>query len=419
MKNEILSNLDSPFILEKMYQNDKPAFRREFNALYPELTDNRLADFWHERLNYAAEKTFSVNRAETIFVIVATLIAGIGAKLPEIFSIDEEFFYPRNIGFLVFPFLAAYFAWKNELSGKKIALLAGVMVLGILFINLLPGALNVNVRPSDTLLLSCIHLLLFLWAATGFAFIGGQTRSFKKRLGYLSYNGDLLVMSALLLISGGILTAITIGLFSLIGYDIAEFYSQYIVVFGLPAVPIVGTALTQNIPELVQKVSPIIARIFSPLVLVTLLIYLGAIVFSGKDPYNDREFLLIFNILLIGVMALIFFSVAERAKTSTHRYEIMVLFLLSAVTILVNGIALSAIVFRISEWGFTPNRTAVLGANILILTNLLLVTGKLVKVLTRDADLTEVGKSISAFLPIYWGWTAVVTFVFPFIFGFK
>ena len=349
-------------------------------------------------------------------------MAGIGAKLPEILAIDEAFFYPRNIGFLIFPFLTAFFAWKNNLSSKKIALLTSAFVIAVLYINFLPGSLSGDasegsVRLSDTLLLSCMHLMLFLWATTGFAFVGGNTGNFKKRLGYLSYNGDLVVMSALLLISGGILTAITIGLFSLIGYDIRDFYFRYIVVFGLPAVPIVGTILTQKIPELVQKVSPIIARIFSPLVLVTLLVYVGAIFFSGKDPYNDREFLLIFNILLIGVMALIFFSVAERSNSSVHHYEIMVLFLLSTVTILVNGIALSAIVFRISEWGFTPNRTAVLGANILILTNLLLTTGKLVKVLTRDADLTEVGKSMAAFLPVYYGWTAVVTFLFPLILG--
>ena len=419
MKNEILSNLDNPYFLEKLYRDDKVAFRREFNAMYPELMNTRLADFWHERLNYESESTFSIDRSDLAFVVVATLIAGVGAKLPEIFSIDEEFFYPRNLGFLVFPFLASYFAWKNKLSGKKIGLLAGIMLLAVVFINLLPGKLSGNTRPSDTLLLSCIHLLLFLWAATGFAFAGEDTGSFKKRLGYLSYNGDLVVMSALLLISGGILTSLTIGLFSLIGYKIAEFYFRYIIILGLPAVPIAGTILTQNIPELVQKVSPIIARIFSPLVLITLLVYLGAIVFSGKDPYNDREFLMVFNILLVGVMALIFFSVAERAKTSAHRYEIMVLFLLSAVTVLVNGIALSAIVFRISEGGLTPNRTAVLGANILILTNLLLVTGKLVKVLTRDADPAEVGKSISAFLPVYWGWTAVVTFLFPLVFGFR
>ncbi|MEX2568811.1 MAG: hypothetical protein WD431_22910, partial [Cyclobacteriaceae bacterium] len=44
-----------------------------------------------------------------------------------------------------------------------------------------------------------------------------------------------------------------------------------------------------------------------------------------------------------------------------QKRELWVLLLLSAVTIIVNGITLSAILFRISEWGITPNRAAVLG----------------------------------------------------------
>jgi hypothetical protein len=166
-------------------------------------------------------------------------------------------------------------------------------------------------------------------------------------------------------------------------------------------------------------VSPVIAKIFSPLVVVMLVIYLAAMVYSGKDPYNDREFLLIFNALLIGVMAIIFFSVAETSKTTKSQAEIWILFLLSIVTIIVNGIALSAIVYRISEWGITPNRTAVFGGNVLILINLLLVTAQLLKVLSKKANITKVGKAIARYLPIYLLWTIIVTFLFPLLFGFK
>jgi uncharacterized membrane protein YozB (DUF420 family) len=150
-----------------------------------------------------------------------------------------------------------------------------------------------------------------------------------------------------------------------------------------------------------------------------LVIYLVAMVYSGKDPYNDREFLLIFNALLVGVMAIIFFSGAETSKTNKSPLESWVLFLLSAVTIIVNGIALSAILFRISEWGITPNRAAVLGGNVLILINLLLVTAQLYKVLSKKADISGVGKVIGFYLPIYVIWAVVVTFIFPLIFGFK
>ena len=190
-------------------------------------------------------------------------------------------------------------------------------------------------------------------------------------------------------------------------------------VFGLPAAPILGTYLTQTNPQLVGKVSLVIAKIFSPLVLVMLVIYLAAMVYSGKDPYNDREFLLIFNALLVGVMAIIFFSVAEASKTTKSQTEVWVLFLLSVVTVIVNGIALSAILFRISEWGITPNRAAVLGGNVLILINLFIVTVQLFRVLSKKIDITGVGKSIAFYLPIYFVWTIIVTFLFPFIFGFK
>jgi hypothetical protein len=229
--------------------------------------------------------------------------------------------------------------------------------------------------------------------------------------------GDLLVMTALIVIAGGITTAITIGLFSVIGYNIEEFYFENIVLFGLPSAPILGTYLTQNNPHLVGKVSPVIAKIFSPIVLVMLSIYLVAMVFSAKNPYNDREFLLIFNVLLIGVMAIIFFSVAESSKEKSQG-EIWILFLLSVVTIIVNGVALSAIVLRISEWGITPNRIAVLGGNGLMLINLLLVATQLFRFLNSKSEINGVRSVIAFYLPVYVIWTIIVTFLFPFIFWF-
>ncbi|CAA9468538.1 MAG: hypothetical protein AVDCRST_MAG96-217 [uncultured Segetibacter sp.] len=241
----------------------------------------------------------------------------------------------------------------------------------------------------------------------------------EKRLSYLKYNGDLVVMTTLILIAGAIMTGITIGLFSLIGFNIERVYFDYVGIFGLAAAPIVATYLTQTNPQLVGKVSPVIAKIFCPLVLVMLVIYLIAMVYSRKDPYNDREFLLIFNALLIGVMAMIFFSVAETSRSTKSQLEVGVFFLLSIVTVIVNGIALSAILFRISEWGITPNRAAVLGGNVLILINFLLVTAQLFRVLSKKANITGVGKVIALYLPIYFLWTIIVIFIFPFIFGLK
>jgi hypothetical protein len=414
MKDEILSHLNDPGKLERLYRSNKAPFKREFTTMYPELKGNALADFWNERLNYETDDINWGTSRELLFVIMAALMAGMIAKIPAMFRIEEEFFYPRNIGFIFLPLLMAYFAWKNNLQPKRIAVICGVMLVSLIYINVLPAS-----TTSDTLVLACIHLPLLLWVVLGAVFVGKNLSDYNKRLDYLRYNGDLIVMTTLILIAGGIMTGLTIGLFSLIGFQIEQFYFEYVVIFGLAAAPIVGTYLTQTNPQLVNKVSPVIAKIFSPLVLVMLVIYLIAIFYSGKDPYNDREFLIIFNLLLIGVMAIIFFSVAESSKTNGNTTATWVLFLLSAVTIVVNGIALSAILFRIAEWGITPNRLAVMGSNLLMLLNLLLITILLFRSLTKKADIAAVGRTIALFLPIYCVWAMSVIFLFPLLFDFK
>lgn len=411
MKQSIISLQDQPAELEKLYRKNKVAFRQEFIANYDQIKEQPWAEFWQERLSYDAESITWGSFKEWRFVVIAALIAGIYAKFPAIFDLKEDYFYPRNIGFLVFPFLTAYFAWKNQLSEKIIAILAVILGISLLYINVLPAN-----ETSDTWVLVCMHLPILLWAILGYSFVGKS--SISGRLAFLRYNGDTVIMGGLLLLGGGILTGVTLGLFSLIGLNIGEFYMNYIAVFGLAAAPLVATQLTQSNPQLINKVSPVIARIFSPLVLVMLVIYLGAIVFSGKDPYNDREFLLLFNVLLIGVMGLIFFSVAETSEGEKSRSAIWILSLLSWVTIVVNAVALSAIAFRISTWGFTPNRTAVLGINILMLIHLLRVSKTLIQVIRGKEPIAKIGKSIVEYLPIYVIWVILVVFIFPLIFGF-
>jgi uncharacterized membrane protein YhdT len=86
--------------------------------------------------------------------------------------------------------------------------------------------------------------------------------------------------------------------------DIQTFYFEQIAVWALAAMPILSTYLIQNNPELVNKVSPTIAKIFTPIVFITLLVFLITLMYTQKDIYNDRNFLLVFNIVLIGVMQL-------------------------------------------------------------------------------------------------------------------
>jgi hypothetical protein len=190
-------------------------------------------------------------------------------------------------------------------------------------------------------------------------------------------------------------------------------------VAGAVAAPVVSAFIIRNFTTLTNKIAPLIAAIFSPLVLVTLVVYLVAMAISGKDPYNDRDFLIIFNVMLIGVMGIIVFSVSETSLIRNQKFNQSVLFILSIVTIVIDLIALSAIFYRLGEFGLTPNRLAILVSNILILVNLVLIMIDLFRINFKKKEFIIVEMSVAKFIPIYLGWIVIVIFLFPLLFGMK
>ena len=414
MKTEILHNLDNPRQLEKLYREDASSFKKEFNQIYPDQQDKASLAFWNERLNYEAAKPPWGSTTELVIVIVFALLAGLIAIIPNITGIDNEKFLFRNISFIVFPLLSAYFIWKQKLAFKQYLFPLLAFIVAAVYINLLPTN-----KESSSIMLAFIHLPIFLWTIFGYSFLGVNIKSSQSRIGFLRYNGDLVVISGILLLSTVLFSAITVNLFDLIGINIEIFYFQNIMIWGIAAIPIVATYLIQTNAQLINKVSPIIAKIFTPLVFINLFIYLSAMVYTKKYPYQDRNVLLLFNVLLMGVMALILFSIAEAGKATKNKFSLVILFGLSALTLIVNAIALSAIVYRINEFGFSANRIAVLGGNLLIFINIVLVSHKLFLTSFKNGTIEEIEESIAGYLPIYAIWTGLITFLVPLLFQFK
>ena len=411
MKDDIINNINNPAGLEKLYRKNKTAFKKEFEQVYADNKEVVSLQYWNERLNFQNDKIAVGSKNEILFIITIAIIAGLMVNIPNFTGIDKENFFMRNISFIVFPLLSSYFLWKQKTTYKKWMLPALMVLVAAVYINLLP-----NINSSNSITLAFIHVPFFLWSILGYSFLVNNSNG---RIQYLRYNGDLVVISTIILLSTLLFSALTMQLFELIGIKIEQLYTQYILIWGLAAIPFLGTYLIQNNVQLINKVSPVIAKIFTPLVFLNLFIYLIAIIVTKKYPYQDRNLLLVFNSLLIGVMALILFSVAEAGKGANHKISILVLFGLSVLTIIVNCIALSAISFRIIEWGVSPNRVAVLGGNFLIFINLLTVSYRLFLSAFKNAEVEDVEKSIAQFLPIYGIWAGLVTFLFPVIFHLK
>lgn len=419
MKTQIRESIDNPGQLEKLYRSDKKGFERSFYEIYDEIADAKAAGFWKARLDFdsPAEPKTDLRKSDLFFLIIICLFSAVLIKIPKLFDIEltKFLFYEKNAGLIVLMGLSIYqFLTKRLLTRNQLLLSGAVFLISAVYVNLLPSDYK-----SNSVILSYVHLPLFLWCVYGLIYIDFDVKDKLRRIEYIKYNGDIAILSAIILISGGILTAITIGLFSAIDLKIEKFYFEYIIVTGLVSTPLVATYIVMNFPLVTHKIAPIIAAIFSPLVLITLVIYLASIVITGKDPYNDRDFLLVFNMMLLGVMAIIVFSVSETSVVKRQRLNEITLFVLTIVTLAVDLVALSAILYRLGEYGFTPNRSVVLGSNLLISGNLALIMIDLFKVIFKGKEIKTVEMTIARYLPAYTAWTIFVTFLLPFIFGLK
>jgi hypothetical protein len=419
MTEKIKENINDPEKLERLYREDKKAFESGFEKIYPEIQNTEMAKFWKSRLDFekAPDKTKQNYGPDTFLMIAVCLFTGFLIKIPDLFNINVKnfFFYDKDAGIIVFLGLVIYaIAINRNFNRRNLALTILTFIVSIIYINLLP-----DIKSSASINLVYIHMPLLMWCTYGLVFIDFDLKDKSKLIEFIKHNGDLAIMGALILIAGGLLSGITIGLFKAIGINIEKFYSHNVIIVGLVSAPIVTTYILKNYTTLTNRIASIIANIFSPLVLITLIIYLIAIVVSGKDPYNDRDFLLIFNIMLIGVMAIIVFSVSETSMNMKQKFNEMVLFILSIITLIINLIALSAIFYRVGEYGLTPNRLAILGSNILIFINLILITIDLFKINFKNTELEKVEFTISKYLPVYIIWTLIVVFGFPIIFGMK
>ena len=138
MSSGIVEKIDDPKQLELLFRKNKVLFKQAFNKIYTDINNNAIAQAWHERLNYQEEEINWRISSELKMVALIAFLTGLLAKSPQIFDIEPDYFFARNIGLIAFPMLMFYFAWKQGLSWKSMLLpIIAVAVSGV-YINLLP-----------------------------------------------------------------------------------------------------------------------------------------------------------------------------------------------------------------------------------------------------------------------------------------
>ena len=347
-------------------------------------------------------------------VLAIALFTAILVLIPALFiGVNREFFYLRAIALIAFNGLIIYSMRINKVTViKKWALYGAILVITGLYINLLPTG------TSDSITLAELHVPLMLWCFSGLTFVQFDYRSLTGRMSFIRFSGELIIMTGLILLAGGVLTVVTMGLFSVIGMNISQTYADFIAIPGGVAAPVIAWYLIRNYPGITSKIAPVIARIFTPVVLITLTVFLFSLIFSKNKILENRELLIVFNVMLLGVLCLIVFSISEINREKTGKNSLIALLLLSAIAIIINSIALAAIVSRVLD-GLTPNRTVVLITNILVFINLIMIAVKLYRVSFKGATSEIIEKSVANYLNVYAAWTVIGIYIVPVIFGFR
>ncbi len=353
---------------------------------------------------------------EAVAVFGLAVGAALAIKAPELFGyrlMDGDGVYIRNFSLFALPMLTAYFAWKRQVSTRQVLWLAAPFFAAAVFANVFPFK-----SGADTESLTAIHLPFALWLAVGFAYVGGRWQSVGRRMAFVRFSGELFIYYVLIALGGGVFSLLTWGMFEAIDLDIGDFVTGWLLPCGAMGAVLISAWLVERRQGVMQNIAPMLSRVFTPLFAAMLPVFLAAMVFTGEWLDMDRGMLIGFDIMLAVVLGLLLFSVSARARQARPGVFDALQLLLVAAVIAADLMALSAIVGRISEFGFTPNRTAALGGNLVLLGNLAWSAWLYARYLTGRGAFSTLARWQVGYLPVYAVWAWVVVVVFPPVFGY-
>jgi len=342
--------------------------------------------------------------------------AAVAIKLPALFGIQlkqEPEFYARNASLFVLPLLTGYFAWKRRLNNRTIGRLAVGFVLAGVFANVYPFA-----SSGSTESLTALHLPIALWLLVGVAYTGGRWNQTTSRMDFVRFTGELFIYYVLIALGGGVLTAFMAMIFRAIGLDVEPFFESWLLPCGAMGAVVIASWLVEAKQSVIENMAPVLTRLFTPLFAAMLVTFLITLVWTGRGIDIQRDVLIAFDLLLVVVLALLLYSISARdLRSPAGPFDVVqVVLVLSA--LLADAVALWAIAARISEFGFTPNRVAALGENVILLANLAWSAVLYLRFLRGRTTFAVLERWQTDYLPVYALWAALVVIVFPPLFGY-
>jgi len=361
------------------------------------------------------------NRRDIALVVIFALLAGTLFKIPELFGfglLDQageiKLFFIKNLSLFILPFIAAFFLIKRKSELKTWATILGIFILAALIISVYP-----SFDPHHTEYLTIFHLPLFLWLVVGAAYIGREWQGSHGRMNFIRFTGEVVIYGVLVMAGVLVLCAFTQVIFSAIQVDAGKFIAEYLLIYGGCAAALITVYLVEAKKSVVENFAPILAKIFSPLFLIIMSAFLIVMIITGNSPFMERNFLIGFDFMLALVLGLVLYVISARdIRQPANLFDYLNLALILT-ALVIDGVALSAILFRLSAFGITPNKLAALGENLALLGNLTGLAWLYIGYFKKKFDFTKLIKWQTDYLYVYFIWTAIVAFIFPIVFKFN
>lgn len=358
-------------------------------------------------------------RGQRGFWIMAAfaVAAAIAVRLPEAFGFsltdsDDASFYARNFSLLVLPTLAGWFVWLNR-PPYWVTAVIGAVVTG--------SAAVINAYPFDdgssTFVLAALHLPVLLWLVIGLARTGERWRLARPRMDYVRFTGEWIVYGVLIALAGAVFSALTVGVFVALDVD-TRWMTEWVMVAGSAGAVVVTAWLVEFWAGAVSKFASMLAYIFTPLFAAMLALFLVAVPATGRSIEAEREALILFNVLLGIVVGLLLFCGGARQPSDRPGFFDGAAAVLAAAGLLTSVLTLAAVVGRIADFGWSPNRAAIAGINVIFGVNLAGSVWLYLELWRRRRPFGDIVRWQTAYFGIYAAWAAVVVVAFPPIFGF-
>ena len=353
---------------------------------------------WLEALAFAV--------AAAVVVQVARLAAG--------FPDEEPTWLARNASLFVLPFLAGYFARRRQLDTRALGPDGGRRSWS-------PRSWSTSTRTdadSDTEILVALHLPVVLWFAVAYPYMGGTIRSHERRMDFVRFTGEWFIYYVLIALGGGVLMGLTAAILEPTGVDVDRI-AEWVLPSGAAGAVIVAAWLVESKQRVVENMAPVLTMLFTPLFAVMLAGAAVVYAVTGLGGAFDRELVGVFDALLVVVLGLVLYGMSARDPSTSPDWMDGIQLVAVVSALVLDVMVLGAMIARIGDVGFSPNRTAALGLNLVLLVNLAGAAWLSARFLMRRSRLHRLERWQTTYLPVFALWAAAVVVILPPLFGFS